>query len=221
MEWILRKMSGKKQHKITLNFGFWQVLSCSVCVRAGVYNANVSPFIYAWFPLPFSLGFLLSFFIADWVATAKWKAIQTQPKTINLTYIEEWRWRARAVCVFITHSQRRETEKHKQTCVRTYCIYQTIPFECNKNEIANAYGAYNLCHLSLLYTQYFLSIYDSLRYKIESNKRSGKQQFSILVSVKMKGETRRKKNNNNISDILTTTHRIVSGRTHSHIMEGE
>lgn len=84
-------------------------------------------------------------------------------------------------------------ERQKNTSKRsTTYTHQTIPFECNKNEIANAYGAYNLCHLSLLYTQYFLSIYDSLRYKIESNKRSGKQQFSILVSVKMKGETRKK-----------------------------
>lgn len=90
---------------------------------------------------------------------------------------------------------------HSYTYTRKCSMYRTIPFECNKNEIANAYGAYNLCHLFLLYTQYFLSIYDSLRYKIESNKRSGKQQFSILVSVKMKRETRRRKNNNNISDI--------------------
>lgn len=79
----------------------------------------------------------------------------------------------RAVCVFITHTL---TEKQKNTSKHS-TVYQTIPFECNKNEIANAYGAYNLCHLSLVYTQYFLSIYDSLRYKIESNKRSGKQQF--------------------------------------------
>lgn len=129
-----------------------------------------------WFAISFT-AVSLCFFIAYRDAISKWKPIQIQPKTINRSY--------RRTAKYHIHEHRTH-HVHVSTCRTEYCLGY------NKNQIANAYGAYNLCHLFLLYTQHFLSIYDCLRYKIESCEGAS---FSFLVSVKMKRETSNSNNN--------------------------